>query len=143
MKRSITVLTLCLAFVAAGSASAAVVPPTLDAVLSDGGGSMLVTNMDLLEGIAATGQSYVSLTDLTAPETAVATLLLEAAGYANENQLGIYNYNGVGMQPGSSEMLLLFDGAASAPTSATIEFDITTARWTNTKKRSKYDCRVI
>jgi len=109
----------------AGTASAAVVPPTLDTVLSDNGGSVLVTNMDLLDGIAASGQSYVSLTDLTAPETAVATLLLEASGYANENQLGIYNYGGIGAQPSSSEMLLLFDGSASAPVSATIQFDIT------------------
>ncbi len=110
----------------AGSASACIVPPTLDAVLSDDGGSMLVTNMDLLEGITASGLSYVSLTDLTAPETAVATLLLEAAGYANENQLGIYNYGGIGAQPSSAEMLLLFDGSASAPSSATIEFDLGT-----------------
>lgn len=108
----------------AGGASACIVPPTLDVVLSDDGGSPLVTNMSLLEGIVASGQSYVTLTDLTTPETAVATLLLEAAAFANQNQFGIYNYNGVGVAPSASEMLLLFDGSASVPLSATIDFDL-------------------
>lgn len=108
----------------AGSASAAIVPPTLDTVLSDDGGSALVTNMNLIEGVTASGQSFVELTDLTAPETAVATLYLEASGHANENKLGIYNYTGIGLQPGSSEMLLLFDGGVAAPSSATIQFDL-------------------
>ena len=78
----------------------------LDEVLSDGGGSILVTNMDLLDGIAASGQSYVNLTDLTAPGTAVATLLLEAAGYKNENEFGIYNYNGTGRRTSCSSTVV-------------------------------------
>ncbi len=124
MKRSIIALTVCLGFAFAGSASACLVPPTLDNVLSDGGGSVLVTNMAPLTGVTDSGQSYVQLTDLSAPETAVATLLLEAAAYSGQNQFGIYNYNGAGVAPTASEMLLLFGGSASAPSSATIDFDL-------------------
>ncbi len=126
MKRSITMFTLFLSFVLSGNASACLTPPTLDNVLSDGGGSVLVTNMNLLTDVVESGQNYVALTDLTTPQTAVATLLLEAAGYANQNQLGIYNYNGDGVAPSSSEMLLLFNGSATAPSSATIQFDLNT-----------------
>lgn len=124
MKRSITVLTVCLGFMLVGNVSACVVNPELDTVLSDDGGSVLVTNMGLLDGVGDSGLGYVHLTDLTSPQTAVATLLLEAAGYANQNQFGIYNYNGVGVAPSSDQMLLLFGGSASAPSSATIEFDL-------------------
>jgi hypothetical protein len=121
MKRLLIVLVLCLVTALANSASASIVPPTLDEVVN---GSMLVTDMSLLTGIAHSGQSYVSLTDLTKPATAVATILLESAAYAGKNQLGIYNYNGLGVAPSASQMLVLFKGSAAAPSSATVEFDL-------------------
>ena len=124
MKRLTVFLAICSSFMVATSVMATTVPPTLDTVLSDEGGSVLVTDMGLLTGITECGQSYVHLTDLTAPETIVATILLEAAGYAQQNQLGIYNYNGAGVAPLVSEMLLICHGTDAAPRSATIQFDL-------------------
>lgn len=124
MKRLTVLLAVCSSFMFADSAMACPVPPTLDTVLSDEGGSLLVTDMGLLAGIAECGQSYVYLTDLTAPETAVATILLEAAAYAQQNEFGIYNYNGAGVAPSASEMLLIMQGTDAMPRSATIQFDL-------------------
>ena len=124
MKRLIVLLAVCSSFMFADSVMATPVYPTLDTVLSDGGGSLLVTDMSLLTGITEGGESYVHLTDLTSPETAVATILLEAASYAQQNELGIYNYNGAGVAPSASEMLLIIQGADAVPESATIQFDL-------------------
>jgi hypothetical protein len=124
MKRLIVLLAVCLSLMIADGAMATPVPPTLDTVLSDEGGSLLVTDMSLLAGIVECGQSYVQLTDLTPPETAVATILLEAAGYAQQNEFGIYNYNGAGVAPSASEMLLIMRGTDAMPRSATIQFDL-------------------
>jgi hypothetical protein len=124
MKRITVLLAVCSSLMIAHSVMATPVPPTLDTVLSDEGGSPLVTDMSLLAGLTECGQSYVRLTDLTSPETAVATILLEAAGYAQQNQLGIYNYNGAGVAPSASEMLLIIQGTDAMPRSATIQFDL-------------------
>lgn len=124
MKRSIILSILCLSFVFAHSVSAVPVLPTLDAVLSDGPGSPLVTDMSLLAGLTERGQN-LCLTDLTFPEISVATMLFEEAGYAGSNQFGIYNYNGPGVAPSASEMLLLFEGSDESPISATVQFDLT------------------
>ena len=115
MKRLTVLLAICSSFMIATSVMATPVHPTLDTVLSDEGGSLLVTDMSLLAGITECGQSYVHLTDLTSPETAVATILLEAAGYAQQNEFGIYNYNGAGVAPSASEMLLISQGADAVP----------------------------
>ncbi len=124
MKKLIVLLVVCVGFALADSAVACPVYPELDTVLSDDGGSPLVTNMVLLDGVVHCGQSYVYLTDLTFPETAVATLLLEAASYFGQNQFGIYNYDGSGIAPTAAEMLLLFEGSDNVPSSATVQFDI-------------------
>lgn len=124
MKRSIILSILCLSFVFAHSVSAVPVHPTLDAVLSDGPGSPLVTDMSLLAGLTERGQN-LCLTDLTFPEISVATMLFEEAGYAGSNQFGIYNYNGPGVAPSAWEMLLLFEGSDELPISATVQFDLT------------------
>jgi hypothetical protein len=98
--------------------------PKLDEVLSDGGGSPLVGDPDKLVDVAPSNASYVTLTDLTSPATGVATMLLEAAGYAGDNEFGIYNYNGSGVAPGIEEMLTVFAGGDSVAFSATLEFDL-------------------
>jgi hypothetical protein len=124
MKRLTVLLAICSSLMIADSVMATPVPPELDTVLSDGGGSLLVTDMGLLAGISECGESYVYLTDLTPPETAVATILLEAAGYAQQNEFGIYNYNGDGVVPSASEMLVIMQGTDAMPRSATIQFDL-------------------
>jgi len=100
--------------------------PTLDTVLSDDGGSPFLINPSLVTGLGASDASYVDLTDLTPPETSVATILLEAAGFAGSNVLGIYNCKGTGVAPTASEMLELFPGGAGAAFSASVQFDLAT-----------------
>jgi len=98
--------------------------PSLDTVLHDGSGSPLVTNWGPITALGPSEASYVRLTHLaTAQRTVVATILLEDAAYKNNNQFGIYNYNGEGVAPQASQMLLLFDGPAAVAQSATIVFD--------------------
>jgi len=101
--------------------------PDLDTILSDGGVGPLVTDIGLLDGLAASGQSYVSLLDRVAPVTSTATILLEQAGYRDRNAFGIYKYNGDGVAPSDDEMLLLFEGADAVAAIAEIEFDMATS----------------
>ena len=98
--------------------------PKLGEVVSDDGGTPMVTNPQRIADVAPSNASYVKLTDLTIPATSVATILLEAADYAPANGLGIYSYKGAGVAPSSSEMLDIFAGADGLFTSATLEFDL-------------------
>lgn len=92
------------------TASVSMAYPTLDVIL--GGGPV----------IAQSGQNLVYLTDLTDPETSLATLLLENTG--GEADFGIYN------PTDSSKQLLLFEQGAEpsmAPLTETeVQFDIAT-----------------
>ncbi len=129
MKRLTIISILCMVSVLAGNVRACPTGgectwPTLDVILSDGGVSPLVTDISLLGGLTATGQSFVSLLDMVAPVTSTATILLEEAGYAGQNQFGIYNFNGNGVAPSAGEMLLLFGGSAAVGASAVVQFDL-------------------
>jgi hypothetical protein len=71
--------------------------------------------------LSATSDCVSSKADRTwsAPAEAVATIVIELAGYASKNQFGIY-------QPGDRRnRITLFDGADSAGANSTVRFDIT------------------
>lgn len=99
-------------------------PPTLDEVIIDGGGSPLIIDLEALVGVTECGQSWVKLPTTSASQIVEMTILLEEALYMNENQFGIYNYNGSGVAPSASEMLLVFDGNDGLGDSAEINFDL-------------------
>lgn len=103
--------------------STALAYPTLDTVLSDGGGSALVTNWAPITGLAASGADAALLYHVsTQPNTAVATILLEAATY--ESDFGIYDWNGAGVAPLAGEMLTVFTTSNEPYLSTTINFNI-------------------
>ncbi|MHC4742872.1 MAG: DUF4114 domain-containing protein [Planctomycetota bacterium] len=70
------------------------------------------------EAIGPTDAGLVSLTDLTQPETIMAFLMLEEAGY--ESAWGIYNPSDI------DKKLLLFRGTAEPVAYTNVEFDIGT-----------------
>ena len=101
-------------------------PPTLDEVI---GGSPLVINAEPLKGVTESGYSWVKLSS-TDQTQIVATILLEEAAYANQNKVGIYNYNGPGVAPSSSEKLLILNGSDEVGDTADVQFDLlTTSAW--------------
>ena len=100
-------------------ASAAGAFPTLGGVFSGPEGTVppaVVANPSLFDGLSESGQSFVKLIDTD--EASVATLLLELAGFRNDNIFGIYNPDDV------SERLQLFEGTDSPTEFVTVTFDI-------------------
>jgi len=118
MKRFLFMLVVC-----ALTTSTALAYPGLDTVVS---GSTLLVNPAPIAGLAPAGVDSVYLYHVsTTPNTAVATILLEAAAY--ENDFGIYAWNGAGVAPAANQMLTVFqasDASAEPPKSSTINFDI-------------------
>lgn len=109
-----TLMFLILAvFLVVGSALA--VPTTLHDILGYEG----------TQGYYDTGAEYVFLTDSDGnSDDATAYLFLEDAGYKDHNRFGIYDFTVEGDEVFLGEMLEIFAGSDSVPTSATVAFDI-------------------
>ncbi len=85
-----------------------------------------ITGIDGTQGETDQGYQAFSLidTDLTG-DTATAFLLLEIAGFKDDNIFGIYGYTDDGSGNITlGETLDIFQGSASAISSATLEFDV-------------------
>ena len=133
MKSHINLITVLCACIFTNSLMACVVPPeepgcpdcsppALNEVVS---GSPLVVDIEPLKGVTESGYSWVKLSS-TDQTQIVATILLEEAAYANQNKVGIYNYNGPGTAPSSSEKLLILNGSDEVGDTADVQFDLLT-----------------
>lgn len=124
--KKLILISILVVFAFAGNVMALPTPPpyrTLDQILAGAPTPPLISLVPIA-GLAHSGQDAVYLTDLTPPETAVATILIEFAGYQNSNTFGIYDYKGAGVAPLASEELLVFQGSDFPGVSATIQFDL-------------------
>jgi hypothetical protein len=113
--KKILVFLCAMSFVFAMAASAMAVPTTLYDILGYEG----------TQGYYDTGAEYVFLTDSDGnSDDATAYLFLEDAGFKDGNCFGIYDFTVEGDVVSLGEYLQIFTGPDSAPTSATIAFDI-------------------
>ena len=78
------------------------------------------------------GSEYVVLTDTDGTnDDAVAYLLLEIAGYAGQNKLGIYGFSTAGTTVTLGNTLEVFSGPDSPYDSTTLKFDLSAGTVTN------------
>jgi hypothetical protein len=128
MKSHINLISVLCACIFTNSLMACFVPPweppcltpTLYEVVK---GSPMVVNAEPLKGVTESGYSWVKLSSPDQTQI-VATILLEEAAYANQNEVGIYNYNGPGVAPSKSEKLLILKGSDGVGDTAKVQFDL-------------------
>lgn len=126
MKTFVTTLALCL-IVAVGTVQADLSnnrPTYVNPNGGDGANTSLqtvLTNLTLSGGISATGdQTNAAIFTSAGNNGSIATLVIELAGYKNNNAFGIYDY----LNP--SKKLEIFNGVASPTGSKTLTFNKTT-----------------